>query len=155
MSKRGTKKIHHSAGGIIYRNAENLEFLVVKQIRWTGEIQWVSPKGHLEAGEEAVDAAIREVTEEIGLKQLRNISYIGDQRYIYMEKGKENEKIVSWYVMEAVGDEELNLNKSEGFVDARWLQFEAARSQFTHQSFGAWLDLAFSTITAGFSNWKL
>ena len=133
---------HRTAGGIIFRRAQNLEFLVVKQIRWTGEIQWVCPKGHLEEGERAQDAAIREVAEEVGIQNIRNIKYIGDQRYSYREEGKENEKVVSWYLMEVGKEIEFVLNTKEGFVEAKWLPYEAAKSQFSYESFRTWLHLA-------------
>lgn len=120
-----------------------MEFLVVKQIRHTGEVQWVAPKGHVEVGETREDAAIREVTEEVGYKDLNNIRYIGDQVFTYFEEGEENEKTVSWYVMEANPDVEPVLNKLEGFLDAKWLPYKEARLLFTHEEFRKWVDLAY------------
>lgn len=137
---------HFSSGGILYRWGEQLEFLVVKQKRRSGEFQWVSPKGHIESGETPQAAAIREVAEEAGFMQLSNIQFIGDQTYHYFEEGEEQEKTVSWFAMEVPREEEPDLNTMEGFLDSRWLPYEEARSLFTYPQFRDWIDLAFHAI---------
>ncbi len=61
------KDIHeYSAGSIIYRlNNEKIEFLLAQsKLNKT----WGFPKGHLEEGENEIQAAQREVYEEVGLK---------------------------------------------------------------------------------------
>ncbi len=53
----------HSAGFIIFREcAGRREYLVMRDRDY-----WSFPKGHLEAGESELDAAHREVREEVGL----------------------------------------------------------------------------------------
>jgi bis(5'-nucleosidyl)-tetraphosphatase len=56
-----------SAGAIIYRlRGRHVEFLLIKQhTKRSG--YWSFPRGHLEAGENDEQAAIREVKEEVGL----------------------------------------------------------------------------------------
>ena len=56
-----------SAGGVVFRRiAENKpEFLVGKH---SGYHKWVLPKGLIEPGESPQEAAVREVTEEVGVE---------------------------------------------------------------------------------------
>ena len=58
----------HSAGFIVYRQASTpgapIEFLLLQS---SGRKNWGAPKGHVEAGEEAYAAAVRETAEEAGV----------------------------------------------------------------------------------------
>lgn len=138
--------IHKSAGGILYRKIKNPEFLVAKQIRQTGEIQWVSPKGHIEKGESASVAAIREVREEIGIKSPEIIKFIGEEVYRYFDRGEEHEKSVMWYLMKVELNDKLHLNKIEGFQEARWLPEKSAKLLFSHKGFHKMFELAIQAM---------
>ena len=67
VDKRGPV---HSAGFIVYRRATAstpgapIEFLLLQS---SGRKNWGAPKGHVEAGEEAYAAAVRETAEEAGV----------------------------------------------------------------------------------------
>src|SRR4051794_29324422 len=67
-------RVTRSAGGVV-TNA-NGEVLVVNQ-RGTS---WSLPKGHIEEGEEALEAARREIYEESGLTDLALIKPLGTYR---------------------------------------------------------------------------
>ena len=55
------------AGGVVYRQTEaGPEYLIVRARR--DPTVWVLPKGHIEAGESAEAAAVREVLEESGCR---------------------------------------------------------------------------------------
>jgi len=137
---------HHSAGGIIYtRGPEGIKFLLIKQVRKGGVIQWTMPKGHLDPGETTEQAALREVWEEVGLVDFESMKLIGDQSYQFTADGVEYHKIVTWYLMEA-SHEEVQLEYAEGFVEAKWLPYQQARELCTHDSFRPWIDTAFKMI---------
>ena len=64
-----------SAGGIVLRNG----FVLVVNQRGTS---WSLPKGHIEKGENPLQAAQREIFEESGISQLEYIKPLGKyQRY--------------------------------------------------------------------------
>ncbi len=55
-----------SAGGVVYRKVgDSYQFLIGKH---SGYHKWVLPKGLVESGESNIDAALREVWEEVGVK---------------------------------------------------------------------------------------
>jgi 8-oxo-dGTP pyrophosphatase MutT (NUDIX family) len=61
-----TADIVRQAGAVVYRTAHGgRAFLLVRARRTPG--QWILPKGHLEAGESAAEAALREAREEAGV----------------------------------------------------------------------------------------
>lgn len=62
-----TSRTPTHAGGIVYRmNGDTPEFLLVTAR--SPRVEWVYPKGHLEPGEDAERAAVREVEEEAGVR---------------------------------------------------------------------------------------
>ncbi len=62
-----------SAGGIV-RNARG-EIVIVRN--GCGDPWWGFPKGHIDAGEDALTAARREITEETGLHDLVLVKELG------------------------------------------------------------------------------
>ena len=73
------KKYEKSSGGIVYRkNGNKVEILLLKWLNSKKEEIYVIPKGHIENGEVAKDAAVREISEEAGLqkKDLEVIKFI-------------------------------------------------------------------------------
>lgn len=60
---------------------------------------WVWPKGHIEPGESAEDAAQREVWEETRI-EARIIGSVGPTRFRFSRHGRPCAKTVSWFAME-------------------------------------------------------
>lgn len=82
-----------SAGGIIFAGER---VLVLRNFR--GE--YIFPKGHLEPGETALQAARREVAEEAGLSP-EVVGSAPDTAYRYrLADGSWRDKRVTWFVME-------------------------------------------------------
>ena len=62
----------YTAGGIVLQKQTG-KVLLVEQANQT----WSLPKGHIDKGEDALDAAIREIKEESGITQLKLIKKTG------------------------------------------------------------------------------
>lgn len=106
-------KREFSAGGIVLRLTQDInsksrwEVLVTRgaSMRNPIDTHWKFPKGHLNQGEEAWEAAIREVKEETGVEVKVKIK-IGDSKYSFIEKnGEEISKVVTFYLMEYIKGE--------------------------------------------------
>ncbi len=101
------------------------------------------PKGHIQHGETSEQAAVREVGEESGVEELGVIAFLGEQAFQYRaESGIQHEKVVSWYLMETPYESHLSIKVEEGFVESKWLPYEDARKQCSHEDFREWIDKA-------------
>lgn len=69
-----------------------------------GRLLWSLPKGHLEGGETAEQAAIREVAEETGI-QGRIIGTLGTIDFWFVAQGRRIHKTVHHFLLSAVGGE--------------------------------------------------
>jgi ADP-ribose pyrophosphatase YjhB (NUDIX family) len=69
-----------------------------------GRLIWSLPKGHLEAGETAEDAAVREVEEETGIKG-RVLAPLGVIDFWFVADGRRIHKTVHHFLLAAAGGE--------------------------------------------------
>ncbi|RLT43752.1 MAG: NUDIX hydrolase [Chloroflexi bacterium] len=113
-----TVRLSHSAGGVPFRHCEISETsavgVQVALIATAGGNRWQLPKGRLEPGEEAVQAAIREVEEETGLRTvvevfLRTVEYSYTDTY-RRETPETVHKRVDFYLLRVVGGELSDLS---------------------------------------------
>jgi 8-oxo-dGTP pyrophosphatase MutT (NUDIX family) len=95
----------HSAGGAVFRRREKgrtVEWLVCKH---SGYHKWVLPKGIIETGESPEDAALREVSEETGVKAKIIKKIMPGVAYKYTKNKILVDKKVEFFLMEyASGD---------------------------------------------------
>lgn len=69
-----------------------------------GRLLWSLPKGHIEAGESAEQAAVREVAEETGIVG-RIVERLGTIEFWFMADGRRVHKTVHHFLMRAEGGE--------------------------------------------------
>jgi 8-oxo-dGTP pyrophosphatase MutT (NUDIX family) len=84
-----------SAGGVTVRNFRGRLF--VAAVRVKGGTVLALPKGWIEPGEKAVEAAAREVREEAGIEG-ELVEKLGDVRYWYQRDGERVMKVVSFFL---------------------------------------------------------
>jgi ADP-ribose pyrophosphatase YjhB (NUDIX family) len=87
---------------------------------------WTFPKGKLEAGETEEQAALREISEEVALRDLRVLGHVSDAAYRYRAGPDLIKKTVCWYLMEAPPEAEPRAQRGEKVGDAGWFAPEAA-----------------------------
>ena len=75
---------------------------------------WVLPKGKVEEGENNQEAALREVSEETGVKA-DILKYWDENRAVH--------KTVFWYLMQAKNMDTIP-QKEEGFIDAKFIHLD-------------------------------
>jgi 8-oxo-dGTP pyrophosphatase MutT (NUDIX family) len=110
-------KIIDAAGGVVF-NKEN-KILFIHRLG-----KWDLPKGKLEPQEFLKNAAVREVEEETGLKDLILEDFINTTFHIYKEKreGKEQKMLKStyWFKMNYTGHETPKPQIEEGITEVDW-----------------------------------
>jgi len=117
-----------SFGSVIYRKKhKKFEYLAVKS--QTTKKHWGFPKGHACEGETGIQAAIREVFEETGLKISIIDNFIAYERYLLC--GKIN-KEVTFYLAGADG-QQVTVQTSE-IADFRWGSFEETYDLLTYSN---------------------
>lgn len=80
----------------------------------SGQLLWSLPKGHVEHGETAEEAAAREIEEETGIRA-RLLAPLGSIDYWFVFAGRRIHKTVHHFVFEAVGGE---LSDHDAEIDA-------------------------------------
>lgn len=102
-----------AAGGLVIN--ENGQMLFIKR-----DNRWDLPKGHFEKGETAEQCAIREVTEETGIKPLKISKPLKPTYHIYTLAEGYILKKTHWFGMLFSGDIQTRPQTDEGISDAVW-----------------------------------
>lgn len=133
--EREPSEVEVSAGGVVVRrNGAGYEVaLAAQDDRNTSEPTVRLPKGHLEPGETAEQAALREVEEEIGLVA-RIIAPLGEVSYVYLDRAREREiekRVVFFLMSWQRGD----VHAADGEMTAVfWAPIEGAGAQLSFES---------------------
>jgi 8-oxo-dGTP pyrophosphatase MutT (NUDIX family) len=121
-----------SAGGLVIRKFRGRPFVAAVQVK-EGTVLAL-PKGHIEEGESAQDAAAREVTEETGLT-VEPVRKLGDVKYWYVRKWSDGErvfKVVSFFLFRYRSGSLRDYQRSE--VDgAEWIPLDEAPKRLAYR----------------------
>jgi 8-oxo-dGTP pyrophosphatase MutT (NUDIX family) len=121
-----------SAGGVVVRTRGGVSEVVVGERRRDRDVvTWTLPKGTPNPGETREETALREVTEETGLR-VRIVEPLDDIRYRFVQHGTRIHKTVHYYVMEAVGGS-LDEHDHE-FASVRWISLPDALELLTFET---------------------
>tara|TARA_B100002052_G_scaffold92097_1_gene84782 strand:+ start:514 stop:939 length:426 start_codon:yes stop_codon:yes gene_type:complete len=124
------KNLTESAGGIVL--GIDKKFVLVNQ----NHDSWSLPKGHIDPGENALDAAKREIYEESGIKKLKFVKKLGHyERYKIGLDGKDDYSELKRIHLFLFSTSETVLNPIDPMnPEARWCDLEEALSLLTHQA---------------------
>ena len=109
-------RLIHAAGGIVQN--EKQEILMIYRLE-----KWDFPKGKVETGEECAEAAVREVEEETGLKDITLGSPLPSTFHTYELRGEPILKETHWYKMRA-HSQSLTPQTVEDISQAVWVPIE-------------------------------
>ncbi len=112
-----------SAGGIVVDvTTPEPRVAVIARLNRAGRLEWCLPKGHLERGETAEQAAVREVAEETGITG-RVVSTLGSIDYWFSIEGRRVHKTVHHYLIEATGGQlSVEGDPDAEAVDVAWVR---------------------------------
>ena len=132
-----------SAGGVTVRNFRGRPFVAAVRVK-NGTVLAL-PKGQIDAGERAVEAAAREVREEAGVTG-ELVEKLGDVRYWYQRDGERVLKVVSFFLFRyrsgSVRDHDYEVDSAE------WVPLEDAARLLAYKGEREMAEAALSRLTA-------
>ena len=126
----GEETLETSAGGVVYRrDGARVVFLVIRD----SYRNWGFPKGHLEPGERADSAALREVREETGLAGLSLRAELEPIDWHFRFRGKRIHKVCHFFLIET-SEAVTTPQRAEGITDCRWMPFDQATKMLAYEN---------------------
>jgi len=129
-----------SAGGVVVRRFRGRPFIAAVRLK-NGTVLAL-PKGHIDPGETAAEAAAREVREETGIEATL-VEKLGDVRYWYQRDGERVLKVVSFFLFRyrsgSVRDHDHEVDAAE------WVPLEDAPRLLTYKGEREMAEAALST----------
>jgi 8-oxo-dGTP pyrophosphatase MutT (NUDIX family) len=117
-----------SAGGVVFRMAPGSDgsvarplFLLIRD----SYRNWGFPKGHVEQGELPEAAALREVGEETGLRELSLRGRVETIDWFFRFRGRLIHKVCHFFLMET-DQAETSPQRAEGITACRWAAYGEA-----------------------------
>ncbi|WP_051098326.1 NUDIX hydrolase [Sporichthya polymorpha] len=131
-SKRLRTVSEVSAGGLVVDRAGPVpQGALIGRLDKRGRLLWSLPKGHLEAGETAEDAAVREVEEETGIRG-SVLAKLGVIDFWFVAGGARIHKTVHHFLLEAQSGE---LSDADVEVDeVAWVPLEELPSRLAYDT---------------------
>jgi 8-oxo-dGTP pyrophosphatase MutT (NUDIX family) len=114
-----------AAGGVVQN--DNKQILFIYRLD-----KWDLPKGKVETGEDVQTAALREIEEETGAKQLTLRSKIGETYHTYNAYGKHFLKTTHWYYVTCSATQKLVPQTEEDIAAIEWVKPEQMDLQLSN-----------------------
>ena len=122
--------MERSAGGVVLRRIDGVEQALVIKDPYDN---WGLPKGHLENGESAGEAALREVGEETGLTDLTLGPELVTIDWYFRAEGRQIHKFTTFFLMRSeVGDPVPEA--AEGITECVWVPLAEADAMITYEN---------------------
>jgi 8-oxo-dGTP pyrophosphatase MutT (NUDIX family) len=139
------RALERSAGGVVVRGEQMLAIVPTRRAS-DGSRVLALPKGHIDRGETALEAAQREVREETGI-DAEPLCELGEARYWYRRDGKTIPKAVAFFLFTyRSGD---IADHDEEVQEVRWLELAEAQLTLSHAAEREMVALAVAYLEDG------
>jgi ADP-ribose pyrophosphatase YjhB (NUDIX family) len=132
------KKFHKTAGGVVINDRQEV-LVIIRDIERDGTMvhEVRLPKGHIDEGESARTAAMREVCEESGYCHLRIKDDLGVGHSEFQFRNKQHERDEQYYLMELTDPTHQSptpMSAEEALFESHWIPLADAADQMTYES---------------------
>ncbi len=107
-----------AAGGVV--EAPGHQMLFIERLG-----KWDLPKGKIESGEDILKAAMREIEEETGVRNLQLASKLCCTYHLYEQKKKTFLKTTHWFHFNIQNIQPIRPQQEEGITAVHWLHKDA------------------------------
>jgi len=131
----GEHVYHKSAGGFVFYEEPRTHELFVALIRPQKEDGLFVPKGHIKTSEKPIEAAKREICEELSIcQQLDLVSELGVEKYSFTmdDSGILHHKEVFLYVFSCSEKFSVKARSEENIEEAGWFSFYDGLRKMTY-----------------------
>jgi 8-oxo-dGTP pyrophosphatase MutT (NUDIX family) len=126
--RRQRASVETSSGGVVFRVVDDApEFLLIRD----PYRNWGLPKGHLEGAETPAEAALREVAEETGLRELSIVGELPTIDWFFRDRGRLIHKYCHFFLVEALAGE-TRPQLDEGITECIWRPLPAALATLSY-----------------------
>lgn len=123
-------RVETSAGGVVVRVIDGHHHALVIRDPYR---KWGLPKGHAEAGETTEDTALREVSEETGLLDLRIDQELVTIDWTFRVGGRRIHKFTTFFLMfSEAGDPRPE--RREGITACEWVRLDLAHERISYEN---------------------
>jgi 8-oxo-dGTP pyrophosphatase MutT (NUDIX family) len=131
------------AGGVVFcRGPAETQYVLIHD----GHGNWGFPKGHLEGKESPVEAATREVREEIGVDDVADHGAVAEIDWAFWDRRVRVHKRCLYFLFEAT-TMAVRPQVEEGIRACAWLTFDEAKRRLTFENTRAVLEEADRLVT--------
>lgn len=136
-----------TAGGIVFRmgkDSKDIEILLIQDSKG----RWTIPKGHIEHGENAKEAAIREIGEESGLFHIEVLMWLGKIHFQYRRVDKLVLMTTQIYLVRSLDNHETPI-KEQWMKGIKWFKFKDALEAIEYEDIEKLMLVAKNKIRQG------
>ncbi len=137
-----SKAREFSAGGVVVRGDEVVAIVPTRRAA-DGSRVLALPKGHVDPGETAIQAAEREVREETGIIA-EPVKELGETRYWYRRDGRTIGKSVAFFLFRYVGGDVAD--HDDEVEEVRWIPLRQAQTELSHEAEREMVSLALAYL---------
>lgn len=134
-----------TAGGVIFRRSNSDPKIVEILLIQDSKGRWTIPKGHIEEGETARQAAEREIREETGLQKMKVLDWLGKINFRYRRASSLVLMTTEIFLVKAEGKSGL-VQPEKWMTSLAWLPAQDALEKIEYEDIGKLILLGLKKI---------